>query len=778
MFDLGITQLEDLLKQAQKKRILKQKVEWKQRNREKVKASKQEYRKRHPNKARIYKLRAKVARKNAELTKPFIGVDGEGAGDGLSHIYWLLRVGNDALYHEDGSELDSIEILMWLADMGAANINAEFIPVSYFFDYDTTMILRHLPVKNLQELMYDKPACVRSNCHHSPSLHLNGYSRCSIDGCNCRRYIRGGETTLFLDGERYKDKPPYLRIRLQHRQLKVAWPNLPYFTVTDVADLFQTSFVKTLEKWKDGGDEEEVLVSLETLERVRANKERRSSFEIGWDQETFEYNKIECELLAALMGRFRKMCYDAGIYPDMWTGPGRLAESLFQTEGVPPRKALDIPPFIEELADVAYFGGRAEGIQFGEHDDVISYDIASAYPHAYTKMPCLLQGHGKWDDVPFEEVEENNLEHTIIVGRMIVEQELFKPNPLICGLPMRDKKGNISFPMSAYGAWWYPEVRDTILLYKKEGIKYHFHIERCFTWRQNCDDAPGNFTNKWFDKRVELGKSTRGIPIKLTLNSLYGKAAQKVGAAKWGNSVWAGLLTAYTRSRLLQATISVGSKNVISFQTDGIFVKCGDLPVGGTNGEKIKLGEWEIDRYKHLFLIQSGVYSVTDYEGKVVNKTRGMRAHEFTASYNEIKEAWDKDKWFGSFELPDRNTFVTIKLALMWGKPELAGTWIKSKRKLSFRTNMLKREIWGPDHKPTSNGITYAPGILHRKQQKVEYGAHPFNKMFEAVGIEPVYKDFSVPYSRELAIEFNKRVKDTEITYSYDTPDTPYNSED
>ena len=718
-------------------------------------------------KRKLYQ-RAYTMRKYQTDLKPFIGVDGEGAGEGLTHIYWLLRVGEHALWYEDGRELQSIEILKWLADLGMAGINEKFIPVSFFFDYDTTMILRHLPRRNLEELMYDKPVCVRSNCKHPKAWHMSGYKNCVNPECKCGMYLRGGETTIFLDNQ-VNDN--YIRVRVQHRQLKVAWANSPFFTITDVADLFQTSFVKTLEKWQKGEDGEEDLCSDEVLERIRVNKERRSSFKIGFDIETFDYNKLECELLEKLMTRFRAMCYEHGIYPDMWTGPGRLAEDLFKTENVPPRVALDIPPIINTLGDIAYFGGRAEGIHFGEHKNVISYDIASAYPHAYTKLPCLLKEHGSWEQVSFEEVEKKNLEHTLIVGQFKVIVDPLEEPPLICGLPMRDKRGNITFPTEAYGAWWYPEVRETIKLYKKEGIKYVSEIEACFTWRQKCEDIPGNFTEKWFDKRVLVGKSTRGIPIKLTLNSLYGKAAQKVGAAKWGNTVWAGLLTAYTRARLLAATIDIGSRNIISYQTDGIFCTNDALVY---SRDHVRLGEWEREEYQELFLIQSGVYSAVDKNGKRLNKTRGMRAFEFEASYEEIKAAWYKDRWFGSFELPDRNTFVTVKLGLSWNKPELIGTWIQSKRKLSFKSNIDKREVWDRYGNPTIDGTTFAPGPIHRIQNKIQYGPHPFNGKFSDARLPPINDKFSYPYNRDLAIKLNEENRNKTTKYSYIAPDEPY----
>ena len=756
---LILSKIDGQIKREKKER----KAAWSLVNQERIKETRQ-----------YYKRKILVTTKS-DNQKPFVGVDGEGAGNGIDHIYWLLRVGDHALWHEDGSELQSIEILKWLADLGAAGINERFIPVSYFFDYDTTMILRHLPVKNLNELMYSAPICVRNSCRHNKLEHLAGYKNCSVEGCECFTYLRGGESTIFLDNT---PNDNYIRVKVQHRQLKVAWAHSSFFTVTDVADFFQTSFVKTLEKWQRGEDNEPDICTDEELDRIRVNKDRRSSFEIGFDIETFEYNEMECKLLTEIMSRFRKMCYNYGIYPDMWTGPGRLAEDLFKTEKVPPRSNVDIPPFIEKLSDIAYFGGRAEGIHFGLHKNVISYDIASAYPHAYTKLPCLIKGHGSWEEVDFEEVVKNNLEHTIIVGRFsVITLPFMTDNPLICGLPMRDKKGAITFPTDAYGAWWYPEVKETINLYNIEGIEYKYDVEKCFTWRQTCSEVPGNFTRKWFGIRLRAGKSTRGIPIKLALNSLYGKAAQKVGAAKWGNVVWAGLLTAYTRARLLEATCRIGSANIISYQTDGLFCTM-DVLESVPSGTDVKLGDWEKEEYEELFLIQSGVYSVIDSSGDRKNKTRGMRAYEFSAAYDDIKASWDNEGWSGKFELPKRNTFVTIKLGLMWNKPELIGTWVDENRSISFKSNLDKRDVWDTFGNMSKDGRTYAPGILHRMINKLEYGPHPFNEIYAKAGLPEINNCFSYGYSRELATKLNAEMRKAEMQYSYVDTSEPYLTEE
>jgi DNA polymerase type B, organellar and viral len=740
--------------------------------------------------------------------KPFIGVDGEGAGAGEDHIYWLLRVGEATLYHDDGSALKSLEILKWLADLGEAGINDRNIPVGYFFDYDTTMILRGLSPRQIKELYTSSDFCLKKTCKHARELHWKTYGSCDVPGCDCRKCSYGGHTTIFLD----RDAPDpeahnCIQVMLRPKQLIVNWYKKKKFTVTDVAEFFQTSFLKTLDKW-------DVATPTET-EIIRINKERRGNFQIGFDQETFDYNTLECELLSRIMEEFRVMCFANNLAPDMWTGPGRLAETLFQLEHVPMLEELDIPPLIAKLSDYAYYGGRAEGILYGEHAHGISLDIASAYPHAYTVLPCLVKGHGSWEEISFKTLQEEDLQNTMFIGRIMVRIPYSAPyekaHPKVCGLPMRDTTGNITFPTEVYGCWWWPEVRETIKLYDKEGIRHKIIFEKAFTWRQRCDHKPGEFTERWYRKRLSVGKSTRGVPIKLTLNSLYGKAAQRVGKPKWANPVWAGLLTAITRARLLEATTLLGSDNIISFQTDGIFALSN---TNGRTGERLSvyqgpedetpLGAWTSEAFDYLFLIQSGVYSQGD-GGRITNKTRGMRPFEFEQALDGIKEAWYDRGWFGEFALPNRTAFITLKLAIMWNKLELAGCWIMQEKKLDFYANTSKREIYDyrgfqdkwklgvgdtieerrqSSHELNSRppktvedgrkiGITYAPTMTHALTNGRIYGNHPLiaTRTVRPKGhIARVFDKtnmFSIPYSKELADALYQKDKQKPEYYYY-----------
>ena len=298
-------------------------------------------------------------RRRKMMERTFIGVDGEGAGDGQDHIYWLLRVGDHVLYHKDGSELQSLEILTWLADLGKEGICDNTIPISYYFDYDTTMILRHLPIRCFKELTTSPDTCLRSTCSHNRSVHFDS-GPCTK--CDCSKFVYPGNTIVWPDPDR-TDK--YIKISIRHRQLKVAWNDGKYITITDVADIFQSSFLTTIKLWQKQDDGPDLFTDDE-IARIEYNKNRRGAFTIGFDQETLEYNAMECEMLCKIMTLFRQNCSENNLLPDNWTGPGRLAETVFRNVNLPTRDKLDIPALVAELAEYAYYGGRFEGIQFGE----------------------------------------------------------------------------------------------------------------------------------------------------------------------------------------------------------------------------------------------------------------------------------------------------------------------------------------------------------------------------------------------------------------------------
>jgi hypothetical protein len=614
---------------------------------------------------------------NRQVSWPFWGCDGEGAGRGEDHIYWILRCGPHVLEH-GGEDLSTSDCLRFLADLGAEQHKALY--VSFYFGYDTTMILRGLPERSMRQFLAPSGSCF--HCTHGRDSHFP-QGGCFTDGCECEQYSPGGQCTFYpvVDG-RQSWRP--IIVSQQHMALSVKWQGLPGIVINDTAGFFQTSFMKTLSLWEIGRPE---------LQRhLQKMKDRRSEFTPGEDLRAIaQYNELECWLLVKLMGKLRRACVELDLVPKRWRGAGYLASAMLEKGGVPKRTELDIPPQVSVLGEYGYFGGRFETFRIGTARHVHSYDIASAYPHAYTKLPCLREGHGSWHEVSFRR-------RTTDVGIWPVHLRTSPKADLYMGLfPHRDEKGRITYPANLDGAYWGPEIVSAI-----DMVRFHPELYRStrvqlpgkgWEWRQGCDcPPPGDFTKGYYAARLRLGKSSAGIILKLALNALYGKAAQRVGQPPWANIVWAGLITAMTRARLLDAASSVGPLNVISFQTDGLYstragrFRAVDAPA------KAELGDWEHEAADELFLAQSGVYAVRHGDDWTCH-SRGFPFKAMLAALPELQRRWPKERWGLVVDLPERDQFVTMRLAVDRGKPETAGTWAPQPRVIDFSANADKRVL-------------------------------------------------------------------------------------
>lgn len=334
------------------------------------------------------------------------------------------------------------------------------------------------------------------------------------------------------------------------------------------------------------------------------------------------------------------------------------------------------------LANSAYYGGRFEAGMFGDiPGPIYQYDINSAYPSVYRTLPCLL--HGEWvefrDQLPCD-------------GSLYVCDLQFQHSFAVqyCGLPVRTARGTLLFPLAGRGVYWSPEI-DATLPYLTNHTTY-----RGYKYVRQCDCDPFSWVEPMYLERKSLGKSGKGIVLKLALNSIYGKLCQSVGVPTFANPVHASLITSQTRAQLYTAMMMEGlGSDVIMAATDGIFtLHPRDLPSSTT------LGEWEHSIHNKIFVVQSGVYYI---DGQVP-KTRGTAVTRAIAHENDFRETWKQylpavrtwetpqDQRIVTVPVPVQN-FISIPLSLAWRKPELAGQWLDDTREIAFEWNS-KRTIF------------------------------------------------------------------------------------
>jgi hypothetical protein len=621
--------------------------------------------------------------------KPFAGVDGEGGDVDGQHEYLLLRAGDHVL--ETGEALGTVECLNFLT-----RLPNDVTYVSYFFDYDVTMMLRDIPPERLARLL----------------------------DMDCRR-IPGKPCSSFpLDWHGFQlDYLPRKEFRVRRRLRRnpdtgrVEWS--PWIVINDCGSFYQSSFVRALEQWlHDASDDDGNMVPTAmgpVIARIAEGKEQRATFGAVTEDER-QYNHLECILLARMMERFRDMCDRVNIRPAKWQGPGNLVSAVMKREGVPRNADIDLfdtMPDLIRMANDGYYGGRFEMSCYGDiPGPVYQYDINSAYANTYKDLPCLV--HGKWEKT------DTMPDAGIFVGEVHFKH---RAGLNYCTLPVRSKKdGVLLFPREGNGTYWSPELQ---LAQKYAKVTW----KTGYRYIKECDCSGFDWVYEIYAERKRMGSQGTGKVLKLVLASIYGKLAQSVGCAPYSNPIWASLIVSSVRATLADAALSVdGGRHVVMLATDGIFSTSQiDVPLGKG------LGEWDLVVHESLFNVQSGIY----FAGKKAPKTRGIPQSRVVAHQDDFRNAWERILSTGIVEKirVGIRTFIGLRLALARNKPELAGTWIDHTKDVSFDWHSkrfrgrFKGRMLDTDPMPGGPNLTSSPysrviGGL-RAAERLEFADQP-----------------------------------------------------
>lgn len=351
------------------------------------------------------------------------------------------------------------------------------------------------------------------------------------------------------------------------------------FASYDVWGFFQASFLSALNAWN-------IPVS-DALEEGKASREDFSK----WSKKALTaYNDEECQKLVSLMDMLRDAIGDAGWKCSRWYGPGALAAWFLGS--------MDAASYIhsdDTIADVvpyAYFGGRIDARGWGVADDIYHYDITSAYPSAMRECPSLVGLH--WHSSQTIPDGAFSLVH---VRWKLRGKHAWHP------FPFRLSDGSIIYPAEGEGIYWNVEIQAA-----QEAYGNQLHIYPVESW---CPKGELYFPfqepiQNAFAYRKTLKAEGRAahIPVKLALNSLYGKTAQRVSFGKrprYHALEWASYLTARTRAEIMRA---LHSGDVLCSMTDAVWSRTPiDLPKGN------ELGYWnEEERASRFALAMPGIY--------------------------------------------------------------------------------------------------------------------------------------------------------------------------
>lgn len=613
----------------------------------------------------------------ANYVPRFVGVDGEGVtlADG-SHPYVLLSVGERSL-HRDGADLSCDEIFSFLWECFLDDPDAVY--VGYYLGYDFTHWLRTLP-QDRAAMVFTPERRKRTRSGSNPSPFPVYYNEWEFDVLGMKRF------------------------KLRREGAK------QWLYINDVGGFYQQPFALAMHGWQDKDGKAIALMDDDERAIIEEGKAARATAK--FDKAMIRYNVTENRVLARMMGVLAEGFLQMGVRlsRDQWFGPGQVAQKWMDQHSTHSAKrigeAMTTQPLLLRAADAAkhaFFGGWFETMAHGHiPGSTWEYDIASAYPHIHSRLPCLL--HGRWDYA----------EHELEGDYVLVRADVRGDNPHIGAMLHRDRKGNINRPDFTSGWYWRHEIEAA----KRAKLICETRVFEAYRYTPCACPPPLRDLREQYKHRLEVGKNTpHGRSLKLNYNSCYGKTAQSIGTPKYANAIHASLITAGCRTMILDAIAShpKGAASVVMVATDGIYF---DAPHPGLQNQPAELGAWEETRKDNLTIFLPGVYwddaSRASRASKAVKlKSRGISARDlmeqldaldagFTRMLKEpipwtIGEGIVSPEWWLKLELPVRFSMVSPKQALQRGKWETCGVV----------TNSGTRTLWAhPRHK---RGLVFGP---------------------------------------------------------------------
>jgi hypothetical protein len=557
---------------------------------------------------------ARMRETRAQEVPEFVCIDGEGMGKGAAHKYVLLGCNGDEDKRCQYENVDGIrweEAFGFLYDRFMERPRAAF--VGFFLGYDFNQILKTLPQEKAWLLLTRKGKAKRK-----AKTEGRGYFPVR---CN------GWEFDM-LGAKRLQIRP--LCCAAPEEGRKCRHKRLAWMSICDTGHFFQMGLLKVIDpgQWKD--DPEGPVCTEEEYALVERGKAGRGDDVL--DDDMRMYNHLENRILARVMGRLANGFKVNGVKlgKNQYYGPGAAAQKWLQKEGVIKRKEVEeeVPEWARDVCQGSYYGGWFEifshGLIGSKQMSTWNYDINSAYPHAIRNLSCM--SHGRW-----ERGSNSNWGDSPYV---LCHAHISSASNRIGAMPHRRKDGSIIRPASTSGWYWLDEIQAS----QAAGLVESYTVDKWVSFTPECDHKPLEGYQGMYDYRLQIGKnSAAGMGTKLILNSGYGKFAQSIGGAPFGNWFYASRITARCRIQILNAIASHpgGPDSVLMVATDGIVFdrRHEGLPISR------ELGEWDETEYHELTLFMPGVYwHKGGKENLLKVKTRGVPKAEFERNIWQVED--------------------------------------------------------------------------------------------------------------------------------------------
>jgi hypothetical protein len=517
------------------------------------------------------------------VNRQFVGWDGEGiTDDSGEHRYVLLANSTGAeLINPDGIETG--EAFRFLLDEAQRLPHA--VHVIFAGSYDANMILKS-----------------RLSRRQAKKLAEDTWLNLTVDTAYQIRYRPRHEFRL-----RQVTRPTPDTIR-----------TVRSITLWDVWGSFQGSFVSACHRLLP-------LKDLKDLDLITDMKAKRGSFAADDLDDMRRYCQAELRALVRLVTLDCENFEAAGFRSQRFDGAGAKASVVLRAEGVKAHMRKDYPRPIDRKALsaslFAYAGGRVESFRIGHYrGPCYTVDLRSAYPWAATFLPSLKAGQwrkGKTDGP--ESVDEFSLWRVRFLKNS--DQDWNHLFPFF----YRAVDGSIGFPSDCESWYWAPEVFTA----QRHCTNGRIEILGGLRYFPKTGERPFAFVPGLYRRRRLLEESSKGKgqPLKLALNSLYGKLAQQLGSKNgkippYHQIEWAGWITSKVRAEMYRLGIN-NEANLVSISTDGITFT-GEPSTEIMAREGTDLGQYEIKRNLEGVFVSSGIYWLRDSEGWTVFRSRGI----------------------------------------------------------------------------------------------------------------------------------------------------------
>ena len=482
--------------------------------------------------------------------------------------------------------------------------------------------------------------------------------------------------------------------RLSVARITPAGERMRWRPVWDVVRFYRGRLLDVIDEWGVADDQERALVA--------AMKEQRGDFTLDYwrahERELIAYSITENRLASRLQERFDGLARELGYPLSAWYGAGSMAAAMMNREGVRAhldnRRPLTGKRFARALP-WTYYGGRFEIARPGVFAPVYEYDLGSAYPAACLNLPCLEHSRwvlkdgvrevpGRWDLLP--------------VAWHLNRASRWGP------FPLRRRNGTVYYPLEGSSIVWGEEFEAACRCWN--GITHQLPY---WQHRQSCDCRPFEWVREVYRRRLELGRDTTGYPLKLGLNSVYGKLASTLGCevrdgrpSGFTCPPWASMITAWTRARLLDALRSAGGPRtdaVAMFATDAIYTTrpCRGLELGDG------LGQWTQQHFDSGLLVQPGIYFL-DGAAKLKRRGRGLAQRDLERFRDSFYAAWERDGAHGEVEVLTEPRYQSVRLCLHRRRElaQAAWRWEPERRTIHFFP-AGKRELTSAGWRPAVN---------------------------------------------------------------------------